>query len=120
MIDQLMEWAKIDSTWDLLLVGFGLVAQGIFFGRWLVQWFVSEKHGESRIPVAFWWMSLAGAGMTWVYFLLRGEVVGVIAQSTGWIIYSRNLWLIYRERWQTTHPSAPAGDDADVTPAIDS
>jgi len=31
-----------------------------------------------------------------VYFLWRRDIVGVIGQATGWIIYLRNLWLIYR------------------------
>jgi len=46
--------------------------------------------------VAFWWMSLIGASMLIVYFTWRIDVVGVLGQSTGWVIYVRNLWMIYR------------------------
>lgn len=98
MIDAFLQWAELDSMGALVLAGFGLFAQVLFFSRWLVQWFASERRGASHIPVAFWWLSLAGASMLAAYFIMRREVIGLIGQSTGWIIYSRNLWLIYRER----------------------
>jgi lipid-A-disaccharide synthase-like uncharacterized protein len=76
----------------------GLLGQAIFAGRMVVQWLVSERSRRSVVPVAFWWMSLVGASMMLVYFLWRRDIVGVLGQSTGWVIYLRNLWLIYRER----------------------
>jgi lipid-A-disaccharide synthase-like uncharacterized protein len=30
-----------------------------------------------------------------VYFVWRRDVVGVIGQATGWVVYGRNLWLIH-------------------------
>jgi lipid-A-disaccharide synthase-like uncharacterized protein len=83
----------------------GLLGQVIFAGRMVVQWLVSEKQKRSVVPVAFWWMSLAGASMMLVYFIWRRDIVGVLGQSTGWVIYVRNLWLIYRDRL-AAQPSA--------------
>ena len=40
--------------------------------------------------------------MLLIYFVWRRDIVGVLGQSAGWLIYIRNLWLIYRGR------SAPA------------
>jgi lipid-A-disaccharide synthase-like uncharacterized protein len=34
--------------------------------------------------------------MLLTYFVWRRDIVGVLGQSAGWLIYSRNLWLIYR------------------------
>ena len=76
---------------------FGLLGQVIFAGRMILQWLVSEKQQRSVVPVAFWWMSLGGASMMLIYFVWRRDIVGVLGQSTGWVIYGRNLWFIYRE-----------------------
>ncbi len=97
MLDSFLEWAHVDSAWELWLIVFGLGAQSLFFARWLVQWIAIERRGESHMPVAFWWVSLVGASLMLVYFLLRGEPVGAIGQCVGWAVYSRNLMLIRRK-----------------------
>lgn len=94
VFDAFLHWAKVENGWQLALVGFGLMAQAVFFGRWLVQWIASERKRESHMPDMFWWLSLVGASLLLVYFILRGEPVGAIGQSVGWIVYSRNLYLI--------------------------
>ena len=87
---------NITSPWGMAWVGLGLLGQLLFTGRMLYQWLASERTGRSVVPPAFWWMSLAGASMLLVYFVWRKDVVGVLGQATGWGIYLRNLWLIYR------------------------
>lgn len=86
------DWLNRKSLW----LTFGLLAQSMFFGRFLLQWIVSEKKQQSVIPLGFWWLSLAGGVMLFVYaaFYLRDPVI-IIGQSTGVIIYLRNLYLIY-------------------------
>ena len=91
---------NITHTAGIAWVVMGLLGQVLFTGRMVLQWLVSERHQRSVVPVGFWWMSLAGASMLLVYFIWRRDIVGVLGQSTGWIIYMRNLWLIYRERWR--------------------
>ena len=90
---------NITHSAGIAWVVMGLLGQVLFTGRMVLQWLVSERHKRSVVPVGFWWMSLAGASMLLVYFIWRRDIVGVLGQSTGWIIYVRNLWLIYRERW---------------------
>ncbi len=106
LVDALLSWARVDSRTELWLVAFGLGAQTTFFGRWLLQWFVSERRGRSTMPTAFWVMSLVGASMLLVYFLLRGEPVGAIGQSVGWFVYTRNLQMIRRARRDLAPPAA--------------
>ena len=77
-------------------LAFGYFAQLLFTGRMLVQWLATEKKKQSVVPVHFWWLSLFGGAMLLVYFLRRGDPVGVIGQLFGVIVYARNLMLIFR------------------------
>jgi lipid-A-disaccharide synthase-like uncharacterized protein len=78
---------------------FGFAAQGLFFGRFLVQWLASERAGKSYIPLSFWYLSIAGSLMllSYAFFHLHDPVI-VVGQSTGVIIYVRNLLLIRKQR----------------------
>ncbi len=89
---------NITGPAGLVWVSIGVLGQLVFTGRMLVQWVASEKSRRSVIPVAFWWMSLAGAVMLVVYFVWRRDIVGVVGQGTGLFIYARNLVLIRRSR----------------------
>ena len=91
---------NITSPVGFAWVVVGLLGQVLFTGRMILQWLVSEKEKRSVVPPMFWWMSLSGASMLIVYFLWRKDIVGVLGQSTGWFIYIRNLWLIYKPREQ--------------------
>lgn len=89
---------NISSPIGIAWVALGLLGQVLFTGRMLVQWLASERSRRSVVPVAFWWMSLGGASMLLVYFIWRRDIVGVLGQSAGWIVYMRNLVLIRRSR----------------------
>lgn len=89
---------NITSPVGVAWVALGLGGQLLFTGRMLVQWIVSEKNKRSVVPVSFWWMSLIGATMLLVYFIWRRDIVGILGQSTGWVIYVRNLVLIRKAR----------------------
>jgi lipid-A-disaccharide synthase-like uncharacterized protein len=79
-----------------LLSAFGLIGNGIFSARFLVQWIVSERQGQSVIPVSFWYLSIAGSLVLLVYFALRHDPVGTLAYLPNCFVYVRNLWLIRR------------------------
>ena len=93
------------SHWWLLTIGF--LGQSLFFMRFFLQWIVSEKEKRSVIPVSFWYLSLLGSFFLLVYALLRNDIVFIIGQSTGFIIYFRNLFLIQRERRLVSGNSQP-------------
>ena len=86
----------ITGPFGIAWVAIGLAGQVLFTGRMIVQWLASEKAKQSVVPPAFWWMSFLGATMLLAYFTWRVDVVGILGQVTGWFIYVRNLWLIYR------------------------
>ena len=80
-------------------VVFGMVGQILFGLRFLVQWVASERRGETTVPVAFWYLSLAGSLILFVYALwYRQDIVITIGQSAGVFIYVRNLMLVRRPR----------------------
>jgi len=93
-----------ETVW--LIIGFG--GQGLFFSRWLVQWFRSEREGESTIPIAFWYLSLGGGLITLAYAIYRKDPVFITGQAVGTFVYLRNLMLIYRTK-STTSAAPPAG-----------
>ncbi len=98
---------NITTPIGIAWVALGLLGQALFTGRMVVQWLTSERRGRSVVPVAFWWMSLIGASMLLVYFIWRKDVVGVLGQSTGWLIYARNLYMIHTRRVDRTDRAAP-------------
>jgi len=76
----------------------GFFAQLLFSARFLIQWIASERAGKSVIPLLFWYFSIAGAGLLLTYSIYRKDPVFILGQSTGIFIYTRNLYLIRRER----------------------
>lgn len=77
------------------LVLFGLLGQGVFMLRFVVQWYVSEKLRRSHVPLGFWYLSLAGGVMLMIYGILDADPVIILGQSLGLLIYARNLMLIH-------------------------
>ena len=97
-------WAPItpDHIWKAI----GFLGQGIFFGRWVIQWIASEKKAETQIPIAFWYMSVIGGLITLAYAIYEENAVFITGQSVGTIVYIRNLILNSRKN-QPTKPSSP-------------
>ncbi len=60
---------SIETIW--LAIGF--LGQGLFFGRWVIQWIASERKAESQVPISFWYMSLIGGLITLAYAISAGS-----------------------------------------------
>lgn len=108
---------NISSPYGVVWVLLGLCGQLLFSGRMLVQWIASEKLKRSVVPVAFWWLALGGASMLLVYFAWRRDIIGILGQGTGWLIYVRNLYFISKERSAQNSNAAEAekATDAKIT-----
>lgn len=78
----------------------GFAGQAMFTMRFVVQWIYSEKKGRSVIPLAFWYLSLAGGLTLFSYAVFRKDPVFIVGQAGGILVYARNLQLIARERRQ--------------------
>jgi lipid-A-disaccharide synthase-like uncharacterized protein len=75
----------------------GFFGQSLWLGRFLVQWWVSEREGQSRLPPAFFKMSVAGSVTLCAYAISQRDLVNVAAYALNPLPYARNLVLLRRE-----------------------
>ena len=85
-----------DVLWNL----FGFGGQAIFGVRFLIQWLRSEKEGHSVIPLTFWYCSLVGGLISFLYAVHLQAWPLLISTGLPLPIYARNVWMIYRDRRQ--------------------
>lgn len=81
--------------WWVLL---GVVAQLLFTMRFVVQWIASERAQRSVVPAMFWWFSLGGGLLLFVYALHRRDPVFILGQGFGLFVYLRNLQFVLRAK----------------------
>lgn len=86
------------TTNDIVWLIIGFCGQIIFSVRFVVQWIKSEREGKSIIPNAFWYYSIFGSLILLLYSIHNHDPVYILAQLFGTIIYSRNLYLIHKEK----------------------
>lgn len=99
--------SNVETIW----IAIGFLGQGLFFGRWVIQWIASERTAKSQVPVAFWYMSLIGGLITLAYAIYRRDPVFISGQGIGAIVYIRNLMLIRRSRHgQTSQTVSSVGN----------
>ena len=111
MIESVIDWWNRLTGIEAWLLIFGLVAQSMFFMRFLVQWIMSERARRSVVPEMFWYFSITGGILMFIYGVLREDPVIMLGQSTGIFIYARNLYFIWREKRQAAAlvPDRPKG-----------
>lgn len=92
-----MAWQRprpgVDSA---VLVFVGFTGATLWMGRFVVQWWVSERLGRPTLPVAFWVLSLAGVGFQLVYAIAAANPVMITGFAFAWVPYVRNLMLTLR------------------------
>ncbi len=80
------------SVWKVV----GWPGNAVFFSRFFVQWYATEKLKRVVVPTAFWWLSLAGSLLLLSYALFyQRDSVFIFAYAFTWIPYIRNL-IIHR------------------------
>jgi lipid-A-disaccharide synthase-like uncharacterized protein len=90
----------------------GFTGQVAFSGRFVVQWLASERAGRSVVPLAFWILSIVGSLLLLAYAVHRRDPVFILGQTTGVLIYVRNLHLIRKEvRGAATRDGAAGSAD---------
>ena len=100
MIESILEFLSLSnlSRSELTWVIVGTFGQLIFFSRWIVQLIYSEKNKSSIIPIGFWWLSLFGGLITFIYAKHINSFPFMLAQGIGIIVYARNLYLLYYKK----------------------
>jgi lipid-A-disaccharide synthase-like uncharacterized protein len=85
-----VEW----SVWKIV----GWLGNVVFFSRFFVQWYATEKKKRVVVPTAFWWLSLTGSLLLLMYSLHQKDSVFIFAYLFTWIPYIRNLIIQKRHR----------------------
>ena len=85
------------SNLEIIFLIIGFAGQGLFASRFIVQWILSERRGESFIPVIFWYLSIVGGIGLLTYAIFRKDPVIITGQLFGIFIYTRNLYLVYKK-----------------------
>jgi len=88
-------WSSVTMA-ELIWLGVGFLAQFMFSMRFLVQWIYSERARQSVVPEIFWYFSFLGGAMLLVYAIHRVDPVFILGQAMGLVIYSRNIYFIWR------------------------
>jgi len=90
----------IPSAWLIV----GLIGQGLFALRFIVQWLHSEALGRSRFPKAFWHISVVAGAILLCYAIHRRDPVFVVGEAMTLAIFCRNV------QWLSRKPTTPASD----------
>lgn len=94
-----IEW----GAWIII----GWLGNAMFFARFFVQWYATEKRKRVVVPTAFWWLSLAGSLLLLAYALFyKRDLVFIFAYAFTWIPYIRNL--VIHRRHTEAHLDCPA------------
>jgi lipid-A-disaccharide synthase-like uncharacterized protein len=80
------------SVWKIL----GWCGNLVFFSRFFVQWYATERRKQVVVPAAFWWLSLIGSLLLLLYSLRQRDSVFIFAYLFTWIPYIRNLVIHHR------------------------
>jgi lipid-A-disaccharide synthase-like uncharacterized protein len=90
-------WDQKIGDVPVWLACIGFFGQAMFFSRFLVQWLVSEAAKKSVFPMAFWYLSLGGGTILFIYAWQREDPVIMLGQAVGTVVYVRNIMLRRRE-----------------------
>jgi len=85
-----IEW----SVWKVI----GWMGNAVFFSRFIVQWYATEKRKQVVVPQAFWWLSLIGSVTLLCYSIHQKDSVFIYAYAFTWIPYIRNLVIHRRNK----------------------
>jgi len=88
---------KIPEEIPVFWLGLGVAGTALWTGRFVIQWYVSERAGKSVMPRAFWYVGLLGSLLLLSYSIHRQNVVFILGYLFPPFPYIRNLVLIYRK-----------------------
>lgn len=97
-----MPWQELPHNVSAIWHAFGFFGASLFMSRIFVQWWQSEKKGQSYLSKSFWWISVIGGSLTLIYALTISDYVTACGYITGLIPYIRNLMLMRQKNLKPT------------------
>src|SRR6185312_11081652 len=78
----------------------------VFFSRFIVQWYATERKKQVVVPDSFWWLSIIGCLLllTFSVFYVKNPVI-ICSYAVAWVPYVRNL--IIHHRHKEAHSDCP-------------
>ena len=64
----------------------------------VLEQIASERAGRMVVPIAFWFFSIGGGVLLFVYALYIRDPVFILGQAFGVFVYARNLYFELRDR----------------------
>ena len=87
------------NVWWLFWNAIGWTGQFIFFSRFFVQWYATEKKKQVVVPSAFWYLSIVGSLLMLLFAVCYDKHwVVIFSYAFSWIPYIRNLIIHYRHK----------------------
>jgi lipid-A-disaccharide synthase-like uncharacterized protein len=81
--------------WEIV----GWLGNAVFFSRFFIQWYVTEKKKQVVVPLTFLWLSLAGSLLLLAYAIFsQKSLVFICSFAFTWIPYLRNLIIHHRHK----------------------
>ncbi len=94
------------DAWTIIWNIIGGTGQVVFFSRFVVQWYATEKKKQVVVPDLFWWLSIIGALLFLLYAVFYDKhYVVILGCAFSWIPYVRNLIIHHRHKeahWDCT------------------
>jgi lipid-A-disaccharide synthase-like uncharacterized protein len=92
--------------WKIFWNVLGWTGQIVFFSRFIVQWYATERKKQVVVPSAFWWLSIIGSLLLLLYAVFYDKhYVVIFSYAFSWIPYIRNL--IIHRRHKEAHLDCP-------------
>lgn len=88
--------AKNDLSDPLIFIG--AIGQLTLNFRFVYQWYYSEKHKTSILPLGFWVSSTIASVLILIYAFYRIDPVLLVAQGLGIFVYIRNMFIYAKEK----------------------
>lgn len=83
------------------IIALGAVGQLMLNLRFIYQWYYSEKHNDSILPLGFWVISSVASVMILTYASYRIDPVLLVAQGMGIGVYLRNIFIHFKAKPKT-------------------
>jgi lipid-A-disaccharide synthase-like uncharacterized protein len=80
------------------IIVIGTIGQLMLNFRFIYQWYYSERHNDSILPLGFWVISAIASVMILRYASYRMDPVLLVAQGMGIVVYLRNIFIHFRSK----------------------